>query len=150
MEESKYTFSSLVPMASWELPPQTQIAKAQEKYSTQFSVWWEEISDFHDKEDIHLAGLCFAIAVKIRKLEQPRKRLQPCSCTHMCKYTTKYAEPLLLLLSWHKTGTLAESFKHKPASCVNNIWLLLVAKCNWQLFTVCITTAVTDIPEPQC
>lgn len=102
------------------------------------------------KKCIHLAGLCFAIAVKIRKLEQPRKRLQPCSCTHMCKYTTKYAQPLLPLLSWHKTGTLAESFKHKPASCVNNIWLLLVAKCNWQLFTVCITTAVTDIPEPQC
>lgn len=66
---------------------------------------------------------------------------------HMCKYT-KQAEPLLLLPSWHNKGTPAESFKHKPASCVNNIWLLLVSNCNQQLFTVCIPTAVTDIPEP--
>lgn len=101
------------------------------------------------KGGTHLAAVCFVIAVKIRKQEQLRKRLQPCSCTHTCKYT-KHAEPLLLLLSWHKKGTPAESFKHKPASCVNNIWLLLVSKCNQQLFTVCITTAVTDIPEPQC
>lgn len=101
------------------------------------------------KKGTHLAAVCFVIAVKIRKQEQLRKRFQLCSCTHTCKYT-KHAEPLLLLLSWHKKGTPAESFKHKPASCVNNIWLLLVSKCNQQLFTVCITTAVTDIPEPQC
>lgn len=61
-EYSKYVFSSLIPMASWEPP----------------SAWWEEISESHDKEQHPLDRCYFVIAVRVRKWGQPKK---PCSCT---------------------------------------------------------------------